>query len=111
MLANAIYSVISPEGCASILWKDASKAPAAAEALRLRAVDLKELGVIDGIIAEPGEGAHEHPGEAMGHARKAIAMALKELLVLDEETLVQRRYDKFRRIGEFTLDDGFSELI
>jgi len=111
MLANAIYSVISPEGCASILWKDAGKAAAAAEALRLKAEDLKELGVIDGIVAEPGEGAHEHPGETMAHARKAIAAALKELLVLDPETLVQRRYAKFRGMGTYTLDDGFDRLF
>ena len=111
MLANAIYSVISPEGCASILWKDAGRAPEAAEALRLRAIDLKDLGVIDGIVVEPGEGAHENPGETMGHARKVIEAALKELLVLDVDTLLQRRYDKFRRMGAFTLDDGFSSLI
>lgn len=111
MLANAIYSVISPEGCASILWKDAGRAPEAAEALRLRAPDLMELGVIDGIVAEPGEGAHENPGETFVHARHAISAALNELLVLDVDTLLQRRYDKFRRMGAFTLDDGLSGLI
>ncbi|MBN2346925.1 MAG: acetyl-CoA carboxylase carboxyltransferase subunit alpha [Candidatus Aminicenantes bacterium] len=111
MLANAIYSVISPEGCASILWKDSGKAPAAAEALRLRAVDLLKLGVIDGIVAEPGEGAHERPGETMVQARKTIAAALKELLVVDAETLMQRRYAKFRAMGVYAHGDGFDGLF
>ncbi len=111
MLANAIYSVISPEGCASILWKDAGKAADAAAALRLRAADLRQLGVIDGIIAEPGEGAHERPHETMVHMRRAIAAALEELLALDEETLLERRYEKFRRLGAFTSDDGLGRLV
>jgi acetyl-CoA carboxylase carboxyl transferase subunit alpha len=111
MLANAIYSVISPEGCASILWKDAGKAAAAADALHLRATDLMELGVIDGLIPEPGAGAHESPRETMANMRRAIALVLKDLLVLDAETLVQRRYAKFRAMGVYARDDGFGGLF
>lgn len=102
MLSNAIYSVISPEGCASILWKDAGRAADAAAALRITASDLMELGVIDGIIPEPDSGAHEFPQETMRNMRKTIGAALKELLELDADTLVERRYQKFREMGVFS---------
>jgi acetyl-CoA carboxylase carboxyl transferase subunit alpha len=111
MLANAIYSVISPEGCASILWKDAGKAAVAAEALHLTANDLKELSVIDAIIPEAETGAHEYPHETMGNVRKAIAAALKELLLLDAQTLVQRRYAKYRRMGVYASGDDFGDFL
>lgn len=102
MLSNAIYSVISPEGCASILWKDAGRAADAAAALRITASDLMELGVIDGIVIEPDPGAHEFPQETMRNMKKKIGSALNELLELDADTLVERRYQKFREMGVFT---------
>lgn len=101
MLSNTIYSVISPEGCASILWKDAAKAPAAATALKLTADDLFQKGIIDGIIDEPELGAHENP-EATATAMKVVlAAALEELLNCDMETLLSSRYQKYRRMGVF----------
>jgi len=102
MLSNAIYSVISPEGCASILWKDTGRTADAAEALRLTAKDLKDLKVIDGIIPEPDPGAHEFPGETARRLKKALLQALHELLNLDPETLLQQRYMKFRNMGVYS---------
>jgi len=101
MLSNAVYSVISPEGCASILWKDASKADVAAEALKLTANDLLRLRVIDGIIAEPVPGAHEHPEETSREMKKAITTALHELLGMETTPLLNRRYSKYRQMGVF----------
>jgi acetyl-CoA carboxylase carboxyl transferase subunit alpha len=101
MLSNAIYSVISPEGCASILWKDASKADVAAEALKLTAGDLLRLRVIDGIIAEPAPGAHEHPEETSREMKKILASALHELLGMETTPLLNRRYGKYRQMGVF----------
>lgn len=101
MLSNAIYSVISPEGCASILWKDTGKTADAAEALRLTAKDLKDLDVIDGIIPEPDPGAHEFPTETARRLKKVLLQALRDLLSLDPETLLQRRYMKFRNMGVY----------
>jgi acetyl-CoA carboxylase carboxyl transferase subunit alpha len=102
MLSNAIYSVISPEGCASILWKDTGRTAEAAEALRLTARDLEDLHVIDGIIPEPEPGAHEFPVETTRRLKKTLLHALRELLSLDAETLLQQRYMKFRNMGVFT---------
>ena len=99
MLSNTIYSVISPEGCASILWKDAAKAPAAAAALKLTAKDLLQRGIIDGIIEEPEPGAHENPQATAAAVKAAVAAALEELLDCDVETLLSRRYQKYRRMG------------
>jgi acetyl-CoA carboxylase carboxyl transferase subunit alpha len=104
MLSNAVYSVISPEGCASILWKDTARTADAAEALRLTARELKELKVIDGIIPEPEPGAHEFPAETARRLKKTLLPALRELLALDPETLVQQRYLKFRSMGVFAGD-------
>lgn len=102
MMENAYYSVISPEGCAAILWKHRSHAAEAAEALKLSAPDLKELGVIDGIIAEPPGGAHHDHRAAAANLKAAIVGALKELGSLSMEALLQQRYDKFRAYGKFT---------
>jgi acetyl-CoA carboxylase carboxyl transferase subunit alpha len=102
MLSNAIYSVISPEGCASILWKDTGRTADAAEALRLTARDLQDLHVIDGIIPEPDPGAHEFPAETARRLKKALLQALRDLLSLDPETLLQQRYMKFRAMGVYT---------
>ena len=104
VLENAYYSVISPEGCAAILWKSASKAPEAAEALKLTANDLLRLGIIDEVIPEPLGGAHRD-SEKMGATLKiVIQRQLKELLTLSKSDLLKTRYKKFRNIGRFMND-------
>ncbi len=100
-LEYSIYSVISPEGCASILWRDASKAPEAAEALKLTARDLLDLGVIDRIIPEPPGGAHRDPAEAIRRVKEAIFEELDKLSGLAPQTLRRRRADRYARIGFF----------
>jgi acetyl-CoA carboxylase carboxyl transferase subunit alpha len=102
MLSNTIYSVISPEGCASILWRDAAKADEAAEALKLTAQDLFGFKIIDGIIEEPGGGAHEDHETTAKRVKNTVLSALKELLELDIETLLNQRYEKYRNIGVFS---------
>jgi acetyl-CoA carboxylase carboxyl transferase subunit alpha len=99
MLEHAIYSVISPEGCASILWKNAEKMREAAEAMRLTAQDLLKLGVTDRIIPEPTGGAHRGPAEAIAAVGKEITAMLDELKGLDGPELVQDRRTKFLEIG------------
>ena len=99
MLENSVYSVISPEGCASILWKDAEKMREAAEALRLTAQDLNQLGVIDRIIPEPVGGAHRHPARTFDAVKDAIKQMLKELDGKDAKTLIADRRKKFIDIG------------
>ncbi len=99
MMENAIYSVISPEGCASILWKDASQAPKAAAALKLTAPHLLELGIIDGIVKEPLGGAHSDFDAAAALLKEAIVEAFSELSELSAEQLVEERYQKFARMG------------
>jgi acetyl-CoA carboxylase carboxyl transferase alpha subunit len=101
MLEHAIYSVISPEGCAAILWEDASRAKDAAEVLRITAPDLHKLGVIDGIIPEPPGGAHRNWAAAARALQSAVVAALGELVPLSPTELVQQRYAKFRRMGIF----------
>jgi len=101
MLENAIYSVISPEGCASILWRDAGKAPEAAEALKLTAQDLLELKVIDEIISEPLGGVHRDMEFVGKQLEEKIKKYLEELKKLPTEELLKRRYQKFRLLGEF----------
>lgn len=102
MLEHAIYSVISPNGAASILWKDASRADEAAEAMKITAADLMRLGVIDEIVPEPKGGAHCDPEQQAETLRGAIWRHLEELMRLDEEQLRKDRYEKFRRMGQFT---------
>lgn len=99
MLEHAIYSVISPEGCASILWRDGEQAKLAAEALRLTAKDLQKLGVIDAIIPEPLGGAHRRPDAAIDAVGAAIASVLTELQDRDREALKQERKNRFLAIG------------
>lgn len=99
MLEYAIYSVISPEGCASILWKDAAQAPTAAQALRLTAPHLLELGVIDGVVAEPPGGAHSDWDAASERLKAAVMEAHAALSGLDPETRADQRYRKFARMG------------
>ena len=103
MLEHAIYSVISPEGCAAILWKDSAQAATAAEALRLTAEDLKRLALIDTVVPEPMGGAHRAPTEAMAAVRTAIAAALAPLAALDGATLRSRRRQKFLDMGREAL--------
>ena len=99
MFEHAVYSVISPEGCASILWRTAEKAAEAAEAMKVTAQDLKSLGVIDTIVAEPLGGAHRSPSAAIGALGDAIEKSLEELVTLDAETLRRQRRDKFLAMG------------
>jgi len=101
MMENSVYSVISPESCAAIIWRDAAHAEKAAAALRLTAVDLKELGLIDGVVEEPGEGAHVEPDQASFHLGNTLVQALDELAPLSADDLVNQRYDKFRKMGNF----------
>jgi len=101
MLEHAIYSVISPEGCAAILWGDAAKASEAAELMRVTAPDLLRLGVIDGIVPEPAGGAHRNWKATAANLRTALRDQLWQLKSRSPEQLVEERYDKFRRIGAF----------
>ncbi|MFJ7736821.1 acetyl-CoA carboxylase carboxyltransferase subunit alpha [Lysinibacillus sp. NPDC097287] len=101
MLENSTYSVISPEGAASILWRDGSLAKQAAEALRITAPDLKELGVIDGIIPEIAGGAHRNVAKQALYLKECISDTLKLLGAFNAEQLVEDRYEKFKKIGQF----------
>jgi len=101
MMENSVYSVISPESCAAILYRDATRAPRAAAALKLTAKDLRDFGVIDGIIAEPGGGAQADPEQAAESLRNTLRTALAELCGLDSRTLIDQRYEKFRHMGSF----------
>ena len=101
MMENAWYSVISPEGCAAILWRDAAKAPEAAEAMKVTAVDLLELNVIDEIIPEPEGGAHRDPDKAAEILKKKILSIIDQLIKVPKEQLVAQRVEKFSRMGEW----------
>lgn len=101
MLENAIYSVISPRGCASILWKDASREKEAADRLRITAEDLKEFGVCDCIIPEPAGGAHNNPQQTAESISCYLTEVLKNLAEKEVAFLLDSRYNKFRKIGEF----------
>ena len=101
MLENAVYSVISPESCAAIVWRDSGKAELAAKALKLTAQDLLGLGLVDAIIPEPPEGAHADADQAADSVRAALRAALAELGALSREQLLEQRYVKFRRMGNF----------
>src|SRR5467141_4006961 len=101
MREHAIYSVISPEGCAAILWKDAAKAPEAAAGMRVTAPDLLRLGVIDAIVPEPVGGAHRDWDAAAASLRAALRDQLTDLVPKSPETLVAERYETFRRLGAF----------
>ncbi len=101
MMENAYYSVISPEGCAAILWKDRKYATEAAQALKLSAADLMDLGIIDEVIPEPMGGAHhDHVGSA-NNLKKHVNRHLSELDAIDRDTLLEQRYQKFRSFGEY----------
>ena len=99
VLENSYYSVISPEGCAAILWKDGAKAPEAAEVLKLTAQDLLKRKIIDEIVPEPLGGAHRDPQKTAKNVKETIVKNLKELKAFDKEELLKARYKKFRSMG------------
>ena len=101
MLENSVYSVISPEGCASILFNDSSKAAEAARSLKMDAISLKSLGVIDEIIEEPLGGAHRNVSKAAKNLKMAVIREFKKMDKLSLEELLEKRYEKFRKMGEF----------
>ncbi|MBK8575877.1 MAG: acetyl-CoA carboxylase carboxyltransferase subunit alpha [Elusimicrobia bacterium] len=112
MMENAYYSVISPEGCASILYHDAAKAPEAARALKITATDLKQLGVIDEIVPEPLGGAHRDVDVSIASVKEALVRHLAEVRLLPPAGLLQKRYEKFRAIGRFsTIGTGKSPVV
>jgi acetyl-CoA carboxylase carboxyl transferase subunit alpha len=101
ILEKAIYSVISPEACASIMWRDASKRAQAAAALRATASDIRELACVDDVVPEPGNGAHENPAEAAVLVAEKLRWHLNELKSMPLDELLNRRYEKFRNIAQF----------
>ncbi len=101
MLENAIYSVISPEGCASIMWKDASKKQQAAEALRYTATDVRQLGCVDDVIPEPAGGTQQNTAQAFQMVGECLRSHLRELEKMPTEVRLEQRYNKFRSIAQF----------
>jgi acetyl-CoA carboxylase carboxyl transferase subunit alpha len=101
-LENAVYSVISPEGCASILWRTADEAPTAALAMRMSAQDQLQLGVVDRVVPEPGEGAHAEPAETARRLRAVIIEELDRLGAMTLDDLVEARYQRYRALGPYT---------
>ena len=104
MLQNAYYSVISPESCASILYRDAAEARAAATCLKLTAEDLFGLGLVDEVIAEPAEGAHVDPAPVIAGVGEAVIRSLDGLAPVDRDDLVAARYERLRSIGAYSED-------
>jgi acetyl-CoA carboxylase carboxyl transferase subunit alpha len=104
ILENAYYSVISPEGCAAILWKDSARAPQAAEALKLTSEDLLNADLVDEVIPEPLGGAHNNPEEAAQNIRQTILKYLKELSLVPKDKLLDLRYEKFRKVGRIDIN-------
>lgn len=105
MLENSTYSVISPEGAAALLWKDASLAKKAAETMKITAPDLKELGVIDEIISEVKGGAHKDIAKQAGFIEEVLADSLKKLKTMNGQELIQHRYNKYKKIGQVSVTD------
>ncbi|UZJ80314.1 acetyl-CoA carboxylase carboxyltransferase subunit alpha [Fictibacillus sp. KU28468] len=106
MLENSWYSVISPEGAASILWKDSTKAKLAAESMKITAPDLKKLGVIDEVIEEVKGGAHHDSAEQARRIDAVLQQSLSDLQKMSEEELVEQRYEKYKKMGQFTFVNG-----
>jgi acetyl-CoA carboxylase carboxyl transferase subunit alpha len=102
MFENSYYSVITPEGCAAILWKDGTAAPKAAAALKVDAADLEKLGAIDEVIAEPQGGAHNDPAQAAAALKYSLHKHLNDLRALDVNTLLETRYERYRHIGSYS---------
>jgi acetyl-CoA carboxylase carboxyl transferase subunit alpha len=107
MLENSTYSVISPEGAAAILWKDASKAKTAAESMKITAPDLKQLGIIDEVIPEIKGGAHKNTEKQAEEIEKVLKASLEQLLKLSEDELIENRYQRFRTIGAYSTQNEF----
>jgi acetyl-CoA carboxylase carboxyl transferase subunit alpha len=105
VLQHAYYSVISPEGCAGILWKSHSFAEKAAKALRLTAEHLLALGAVDDVIEEPLGGAHRDHHQMAARLKMYLVRTLRELLAVPNDALLEQRYERFRRIGEFASED------
>ena len=105
ILENGIYSVISPEGCAAILWKDAALAPQAASNLKLTALELKKLGIVDRIVPEPEGGAHEDWDQAAARLADALKESLAEVDLMTDSDRVARRYERFRKMGVVEASD------
>ncbi len=99
MLENSVFTVASPEAAASILWRDSSQAAQAAASMRITAVDLVEMGIVDSIIPEPPGGAHSDHAAAAVFVQSALRSALRELSALSPEELIRTRHEKYRRIG------------
>jgi acetyl-CoA carboxylase carboxyl transferase subunit alpha len=99
MLEHSIYSVISPEGCASILWRDPARAKDAANAMRITAMDLSSLKIVDGVVPEPPGGAHRHSEQVIAAVGDAVEAALKELAPLGPAQLIAQRRERFLAIG------------
>ena len=110
MFEHSVYTVASPEACASILWRDAAKASEAATALKITGKDLLELGVIDEVLSEPAGGNNWAPIEAGNTLKDAIKKHLNELLGLNKEELLEQRYSKFRVLGKFIETNNFEEI-
>jgi acetyl-CoA carboxylase carboxyl transferase subunit alpha len=110
MFEHSVYTVASPEACASILWRDAAKAPQAAEALRITGPDLQQLGIVDAVLKEPSGGNHWAPLQAAETLKQAILAQLEELRSVPEAELLDRRYAKFRRMGRF-LESSATEPV
>ncbi len=108
MFEHSVYTVASPEACASILWRDATKAPVAAEALKITGPDLLKLGLVDQVLEEPSGGNHWAPLQAADTLKAALLSALAELGQLDGQQLLDQRYSKFRRMGRF-LESGAAD--
>jgi acetyl-CoA carboxylase carboxyl transferase subunit alpha len=102
---NAVYSVISPEGCAAILWKDAAQAPQAASSMKLTALELKTLGVVDRIIPEPEGGAHDDWDKAAVYLSEALKESLAEVSSMTDSDRIARRYERFRKMGSVELSE------
>lgn len=102
MLENSVYSVISPEGCAAILWRDRAEGPRAAEALKITGADCLALGVVDEVVAEPWGGAHRHRKDTLASVGEALRRHMAELLEQDADTLRASRYERFRKMGPVT---------
>lgn len=104
VLENAFYSVITPEGCASILWSDSSKAPQAAEALKFTSADLLQLGVVEEVIPEPPGGAHRDPAAARAAVKAAVLRQLERLSGMDPEDRIRKRRERFLKLGVFEIE-------
>jgi acetyl-CoA carboxylase carboxyl transferase subunit alpha len=103
MLENSVYSTISPEGAAAIIWKDASQAQRAADSMRITAPDLYEMGIIEGVIPEPSGGSHHDIDQQARSIKEFLDKAVRDLIKMDGPQLVSARYEKFKKIGEFSI--------